>query len=380
LIAAGLLVAAGTLLRATAPDPVALPTAETPLPTLSVIELQLVDLVRRVDLTGLLEARRRVSLFAEEDGRVLEIGAEEMDRVEAGQLLARVDPLRAEIAIERARAATARADSESILARANLERNKGLAGRDVSSRAALDEAENSARLATAAQLDARASLSEAQDRLSKTTIVAPFAGILRAFEVEQGEYLQSGEQLGELLDVDRLRIEVGLTDQQIVELAVGAPVEIELDALPGERIAGQVIRVAAAIDPRTHKFPIEIELDNPTGRLLPGMVARVRLTLGEARVAITLPRDAVVDEYGLQFVFVVEQIEPGNHVVAKRRVDARRIAFRPTELLIASGVEPGERIATEMVRQLSEGMQVDPVVATIPMPLVTTATGSGGAE
>jgi membrane fusion protein (multidrug efflux system) len=380
LIAAGLLVAAGTLLRATAPDPAALPTATAQLPTLSVIELAPSELVRRIAVTGLLEARRRVSLFAEEDGRVLEIGAEDLERVEAGQVLVRLDPLQAEIAIERARAATARADSEGVLARANLERNKGLAGRDVSSRAALDEAENAARLAVAAQIDAAASLAEAQDRLSKKTITAPFAGFLRAFEVEQGEYVRPGELLGELLDVDRLRIQVGLTDQQIIELEAGTPVEVELDALPGERLVGEVIRVAAAIDSRTHKFPIEIELDNPTGRLLPGMVARIHLTLGKARTAMTLPRDAVVDEYGLQFVFVVEQIEPGSYVVAKRRVDARRIAFRLTELEIASGVEPGERVAIEMVRQLNDGMPVRPIVAKIPAPLVTSGAGTGRSE
>jgi RND family efflux transporter MFP subunit len=294
---------------------------------------------------------------------VLEVGAVELDRVEAGQLLVRIDPTLAEVATLRARAAIARAESEGTLARANLERNQGLAGRNVSSRAALDEAENSARLAKASRLEAQAALAEAEDRLAKKTIVAPFAGALRSFPVEKGEYVRPGERVAELLDVARLRITIGLNDRQVVDVRPGAMVGVRVDARPGEPIMGQVVRVGGAIDLTTRKFPVEIEVDNAEARLLPGMVARVLLTLGEPRPLVAIPLDAIMEEYGLEHVFVVLPAAGADEAtrVQKRRIETGPISFRPTEREVLAGLQPGERIATTSVRQLRDGMAVRPL-------------------
>jgi membrane fusion protein (multidrug efflux system) len=301
-----------------------------------------------------------VQLFSEEQGRVLEIGAEELERVMAGQLLVRMDPLRAEVALDHARAAVARAESESILARANLDRNQGLKRRDVASRKALDEAENAARMAAAAKLDAKASVREAEDRLAKLTISAPFSGILQSFLVEVGELIQPGERIGELLDIDRLRIAIGLTDRQVLAMTPGQRVAVHAEARPDHLFEGEIVHVGLAMDPVTRKFPLRIELDNADRLLLPGMVAKVELTLGEPGEIMPVPLDAVVDEFGLKHAFVVEESESGSRVT-KRRIDVRSIAFRPTDLDVVAGLSVGERIAISSVRQLREGMAVRPL-------------------
>jgi membrane fusion protein (multidrug efflux system) len=282
-----------------------------------------------------------------------------------------MDPILAQVAVDRARAAIARAASEGTLAGANLQRNQGLANMDATSRARLDEAENAARLAHAAKLEARAALAEAEDSLAKKTIRAPFAGVLRSFPVEEGEYVRPGERIAELLDVDRLRITIGLTDRQVVAIRPGARVKLEVDAMPGQPIEGEVVRVGGAIDLSTRKFPARIEIDNADGRLLPGMVARVDVALAETRSAMTVPLDAVVEEYGLRHVFVVERVESQEGAdaadggdrfrVARRRVEAHAIPFRPTELEVQAGLTEGERIAISSVRQLRDGMAVRPL-------------------
>jgi RND family efflux transporter MFP subunit len=358
---AGLLVIAGLLLQWTAPDPEALPPAEAQAPVLHTYELRLESLQPRATLSGLLEPRRRVELFAEVEGRVLEVGAHELDRVETGALLVRMEPILAEVAISRAQAAIARAESEGQLARANLQRNQGLANLDATSRARLDEARNGARLARAAQLEAQAALVEAEDRLAKKTIRAPFTGVLRSFPVEEGEYLRPGEQIAELLDVERLRITIGLTDRQIVTMRPGTRVKLTLDALTGEPIEAEVVRVGGAIDLTTRKFPVHVEVDNAKGELLPGMVARVDLTLAQPRSVITLPLDAVVGEYGLNHVFVVEMADLDTFKVVKRRVEVHTIPFQPTKLELLAGLAEGERIAISSVRQLRDGMAVRPL-------------------
>jgi membrane fusion protein (multidrug efflux system) len=191
-------------------------------------------------------------------------------------------------------------------------------------------------------------------------IAAPFAGALRDFSVEAGEYLRPGERIAELLDVEALRVRISLTDRQIVSVIPGVEANLEADARPGEAFPGRVISIAGAADSRSHKFPVLVEVDNTAGRLLPGMVARVDLSLGEIRQSMTLPLDAVVKEFGLQYVFVVEETQQGWTAI-KRRIDTRAIPFRPTELEVNAGLAEGERIAISSVRQLRNGMAVRPL-------------------
>jgi len=354
---AGLFAAGGVLLQLGAPDAESIPPASAQALALRTLIMREETALPRAELTGLLEARRSVELFAEVPGRVLEVGAEELDRVEAGQLLLRMDPLLAEVAIDRAKAAIARAESQGTYARANLDRNQGLAGRNVASRAALDQAENESRLAAAAKLDALAALAEAEDSRKKKLITAPFAGVLRSFPVEQGEYIQAGERVAELLDVARLRVKLGLTDRQIVSVSQGVVVDVVVAARPSDRFSGRIVQVGGAIDLETHKFPIEIEVPNEAGRLLPGMVARIGLSLGEAHAQLALPLDAIVDEFGLKHVYAVEGDGDG-WVVRKRRIALREIPFDPTRFEVVEGLADGDRVAVSSVRQLRDGMAV----------------------
>lgn len=348
----------GLTLFATAPDPASLPPAQAQAPLLRTLQLEAHPIASRARISGLLEPRRHVDLFAEIDGRVIEVGADELDRVEADQLLLRMDPLLAQIAIQRALAAVERAESQGVLAEANLKRNQGLADLDAASRAALDTSEDAFRQARASRLEAEASLAEAQDRLAKKTVRAPFAGVLREFPVEAGEYVRLGERVAELLDVDQLELSIGLTDNQVIDVVLGATVAVEVVSRPGEIFSGRIDGVGGAIDSETRKFPVRIELDNQDGRLLPGMVAVVDLVLGQGRSEMTLPLDAVMDEFGLKQVFVVTPDGEGGWVAHKRRIDVHTIPFLPTELGVTAGLVEGDYIAVSSIRQLRDGMAV----------------------
>ncbi len=356
--AGGALLTAAALLFGTAEQP-ALEAAPGVRPiAVAAVRLDASPLRRRARLAGVLEARRDVELFAETRGRVLAIGAEKLDRVEAGQVLVRVDPTLARVALERAEAGVARSESQLELAELNLARRRSLVERQVSSEADLDAAENAERIAAAALREARATRDEARDQLTKKRIAAPFEGVLRAFPVEVGEYVREGQQLGELLDLSTVRMTVGVSDRQIVSIRVGAQVQAEVEALPGERFEGTVLRAGSATDPDTRKFPVEIEMGNSDGRLLPGMVARVTLDLGDELPVLLVPRDATVDEFGLSFVYVLEHNGSGM-VARRRRVEVRDVAFEPGVVQVDAGLEPGETIATTGMRQLSDGAPVE---------------------
>lgn len=355
-----LLVIAGTLLFLTAPEPELVEAAGEAATRRSVVTLRVrpVSVRAATEVSGMLDPRRSVDLFAETRGPVVEIGAEELDRVEAGQLLARLDPLLAEVAVERAEAAVNRTRSELALARSNLARRQSLTGQGVASESALEDAQNAERVAAAALREALAERVRARDDLAKKTIVAPFAGVLRSFRVDVGEYLSEGQQLAELLDVTSARLTIGLADREVVAVRPGQKVAVDVEAYPNETFTGEVLRVGAASDPVDKKFPVEIELANADGRLLPGMVARVTLDLGELPERLIIPREASLDEFGLRFVYVIESNGAGDLVARQRRVQVRPLPFRPADLHVVAGLSEGEEVAVSGIRQLRDGEHV----------------------
>jgi len=246
--AAALLVAATLLLFAAAPEPrrVAAAGEQATAAPVRALALRPRPMQRETRSSGVVEPRRRVSLLSETRGRVLRVGAAELDSVAEGQLLLQVDPLLAEVAVERGRAAVARAESQLALARDARTRFQRLAERDVASAARLDQAVNDARVAEANLREARANLSEARSQLRKKKLRAPFAGVLQRFPVEAGEFLREGDLAAELLDLETVRIELGVSDREVVALKVGQPVRAELDAYPGEIFEAEVLRVGAA--------------------------------------------------------------------------------------------------------------------------------------
>ena len=102
---------------------------------------------------------------------------------------------------------------------------------------------------------------------------------------------------------------------------------------------------------------MEIELPNPRLRILPGMIAQVRLNLGDASPVRAIPRDAVVDRFGVRFVYVVAR-EGGRDVARRRRVEVRNISFLPGFVELVEGVEEGEFLATAGISDLRDGVQV----------------------
>jgi len=306
-----------------------------------------------------LEPRRTVLLFAETRGPVLAVGAEALDRVEAGQVLVEIDPLLAEVAVERANAAVTRAESQFALASSNLDRRGSLAERGVASTSAYDDAVSARDVAAAVLREARAESKRARDDLAKKTIRAPFTGVLRSFEVDVGEYVQAGQRLGELLDTSTARITIGLRDRDVVAVRPRQSASVAVEAYPGERFEGEVLRVGAASDTVSKKFPVEIELPNDGGRLLPGMIATVVLALGDPQPRLLIPRDATVDAFGLRSVFVIEARDDGSGFVARRRrVEVRPVPFRPADFEVVAGIRPGELIAVTGTRQLRDDESV----------------------
>jgi membrane fusion protein (multidrug efflux system) len=309
------------------------------------------------ELSATLSPIRSVVVAAEVGGQVVAVNAEEHERVEAGAVLIEIERTFLEAAVERARAQLLRARAAHGLAVTELERQRGLADRDVASEAQLDRASNQERAAFAALLDARAALSDARTRLEKAAITAPFAGIVNSLDLEPGAYLQPGQAVFELLDLSEIEVEFGVTDREVVALRVGDPVSLRVDVFPEEWFTGSVAQVARAADERTRKYPVQAHVPNPDGRLLASMLGKVRFRVGNSSPVIWIPRRAIQSEFELDYLFVLEG-DSGAAVVRRRRVKTRPVPFRPDLIEVIEGLDNPERIAVSSVRELREGQRV----------------------
>lgn len=313
-----------------------------------------------IDVTGVLEPVRSVVVGAEVPGRVVALEVDEHTPVEAGQVLVRLDRALPQAAVEQAQAALAQAEAASGLAQTELRRQKDLSKRGVTSAAELDRAQSQARSGSAQVAAARAALNDAETRLAKTEITAPFSGFVSELDLHPGAYLQPGQPVLELADLSEVEIQVGVGDEEILALRDGGTVEVRVHVLPGQRFPGRITRLGRTANRDTRKYAVPVRVPNPELQLLPGMLGTVRFELGASARGPLIPRRAVQREFDLSYVFVLEAVEGEADVavVERRRVDARPVAFRPNLLDVGDGLRPGERIAVSGVKELRSGQRV----------------------
>jgi membrane fusion protein (multidrug efflux system) len=319
----------------------------------TLVSEQLID--AEVRLSGILEADREVRLSAESSGRVVVMGAQALDAVTKGQILLEIDPIPAEIAVRQAQAQVDRTESELALATAQSRRSTSLAEREVLSQSEIDSTKSRLGVARAALASARAQLDRALDDRAKRTIRAPFSGVLRSFQPQEGEFVRIGQEVGELVSLDMLTLEVGLTDRDIAWVPQGSKAEIFVEAMPDRVFEGVAQRIARAANADNRKFPVEIEVPNSNRNLRPGMVAQARIELARSTRILAIPREAVLSQLGVSSVFLSED-EPDTDLQRLRQIPirVRPVPFRATLVEVVSGLEPGQRIATSDLRQLSD--------------------------
>ncbi len=343
--------------RAAATD--AGPTALPPTVTVDSVVARAEPARSIVDVSGELEAVRRSVIGAEVGGRVIEIAVDDHQQVDAGQVLVRLDTDLARAAVARARAALASAEARRSLADAELARRQELSQKGVASAAELDRAESEAQTGEAAVAEARAALLDAETRLAKMNIRAPFAGTVGEIDLEPGAYVGPGAPVTTLVDISAVELVVGVSDEEILALRPGDEARIEVDVFPGREFVGTVQRPGRAPDETTRKYPVPVRLPNPDGALLPGMLGKVRFTLGDGHLALRVPRRAVLREFDLEYLFVLEPTdERATATARRRRVRTIPVPFHPELLEVVEGLEAEEAVATTGARDLRDGLAV----------------------
>lgn len=319
--------------------------------TVRVREIEAEPIEREIVLNGRTEAARRVELRAETSGRVIALGAGRGARVLAGAALVTLDPRERRAVVAQAEAALAMREIEHEAAARLGERGF--------------QAETKVAEAKANLEAAKAALEQAQFALVHTRITAPFTGVLDQRLVEFGDFVDIGDVVGRVIELDPLVVSGEVAERDVHRVTPGMAGHARL--VGGTELDGRVRYVAREADPATRTFRIELEVPNPDFRYPAGVSAELRL-VDERLLAHRLPAALLVlDDQG---VLGVKSVDDNDEVVFHRadiiRADAEAVwlAGLPERLrLITVGqgfVRPGDQ-----VRPVPEGAHLEsgPLVA-----------------
>ena len=291
--------------------------------------------------TGQIEAVQSIELRPEVEGRLVGILVREGAYVAAGTPLFKVDE--AELAAQVARAA-----ADRDLAQQALVRTRQLMADKAAAPADLERAEAQAR-STAASLDLL------QLRLDRTTVRAPFAGVVGARLVSLGDYITSSTRLISLQTVNPQRAVFQVPERNADRLAVGLKVTFRVAALPGRDFAGTVDFVDPQVQLPGRTITVKALAANPSRELQAGMFIEARLSTETRPDAVVVPEDAILQVQGGSFLWVVADAK-----ASRRRVD---LGVRtPGWVEVKSGLEPGELVVVGGLERLVEGVAVQAAV------------------
>ncbi len=194
---------------------------------------------------------------------------------------------------------------------------------------------------------------ETIDNLAKhVNLYSPIDGVVTNKGEDEGNMFTATPIL-EVMQMDKLKVQVNISEQYYASVIVGTPVAISVDIYPGETFEGRVSLIYPAIDPNTRTFTAEIAIPNASSKLRPGMFARCVINMGDKK-AVLIPDVAVQKQVGSneRYVYVI------NDSVAERRTvePGRQVGNR---IDILSGVQAGETVATTSFSRLGGGTEVD---------------------
>jgi membrane fusion protein (multidrug efflux system) len=284
-----------------------------------------------------LVAEFQVRILSEVEGRVARLLADEGDVVRKGQVLASLVRDDAEIAHKKA-------VLKQTNARLAYERGKDLSERELISREDHDQFTMDYEIA-------RQELAEAEWRLEKTTIRAPFAGTVSERMIQVGQNIRPADELFEITDSDPLIARIFLPERDVLGLEEGRDVKIAVNAAEGMVFGGRIRQISPVVDTATGTIKVTVEAIDAPPTVRPGSFVTiniVRETHPEARV---IPREAVIRELQNAHVFVVE-----GDVASKREVTLGLEEGLVIEAL--SGLEIGEQVIVAGQGGLRDGAKV----------------------
>lgn len=278
-----------------------------------------------------------VKVLSEAEGRIAKLRVEEGDHVNAGEELALLIRDEAEIALNKARLKASNAEMAFTRARETLE--QGLISREEYDRLKMEHEV------------ARQEIAEAEWRLSKTSIRAPFAGHVTERYVNRGQHVRPGDNLFAVADFEPLIAKIYLPEKDVLQLGTGRAVRLTMAADESISFAGRIRQISPVVDTSTGTVKVTIEAIETPAQVRPGAFVTVNIVREQRDKVVRVPRESVIRELRSAHVFVCQ----GDEAV-KRPVT---IGLEEGDWIeILSGVEAGEQVIVAGQGGLKPGTKV----------------------
>ncbi len=311
------------------------------------------DAVRQtVELPGTAEARTSSLVASEVDGLVAALRAREGQAVRKGQVLVRLRTADLELRLQAAEAGLREAEARLEQASSDLERNRGLFDQGILSASQFGAArsERDAWQGRADQLSAE--IARLRLDLERSSVRAPFAGVVIAQQCEVGEWIGQGDAVMELASLHDLEVRVEVPERYFSQLKLGAEATVRFEALDGHEVQGKISTIIPSANVQARAFPLKVRIQNDDGAIGVGMLARVGFATGDAYRATVVPKDAVIIRGRDRMVYRIKD----DDTVEAVAVETGAAVGGWVE--VRGSLSPGTRVVTRGNERLMPGQSV----------------------
>lgn len=313
-------------------------------------EMQPRDLDKYIKITGKLEGITDVNLMSETNGKVVEIYKNLGDWVNKGDAIGRVDNVDAENQLKQAEAALMAGEAKLESARINFQVSQNLYQKQMISESEFQQAKSTQKNAQAGYNGLLASLEMARKNFENSEFTAPVSGYIAELNLEVGEMVSTGKYITGIVNSKKLIIKTGVSESDISYLNKGDRVIINYHGKEYEgKVTGLGIRPASG----SNNYPVEIVLSNPQKVLFPGMVVEGQIFSQTFENVLYTSIENLREKYDQEFVYVIND---------ENRAEIRTVTLGEkvaNNVIIASGLEIGDRLVIDGIDSLTEDTLVD---------------------
>jgi RND family efflux transporter MFP subunit len=311
-------------------------------PAINVVTLEMIPspIRDRIRLPGDVKPWVKLNILAEVRGRIVSKKVEEGQTVRKGELIARIDSRDYDNVL-----ASTRADFNA--AQKALKRIRGLHKEKLTTQAQLD--------AATARVDAlKAAMNTAELNAARCRIRAPAAGVVNRIDAEPGRFINAGDWVAEILQLNRVKVRVGIPESDVAAVRHIDQFDVEIDALDGHIFKGTKHFLSRTADPMARLYDLIIKVNNPNQEILPDMFVRVDILKKAVPDALVIPIYATISRSSSHIVYVVKD--------GKAHTRSVTLGIQEGWLVqIINGLSAGEEVIVIGQRGVNDGDHVNVV-------------------